>query len=117
MKVPVCVIIGAGPGNGAAYARVFSRAGYKVALLARGRESLDALAAEIAGAIQNHLTPQGVAVIVQCQHFWMCYRGVRKPGSWTTTSKLHGVFLSDSAAWMELLTLIGMPRNIGASSI
>jgi len=49
MKVPVCVIVGAGPGNGAAFARAFSRAGYKVALLARGRESLDALAAEIAG--------------------------------------------------------------------
>ena len=50
MKVPVCVIVGAGPGNGAAFARQFSRAGYHVALLARGRENLDALAAEIAGA-------------------------------------------------------------------
>ncbi len=49
MKVPVCVIVGAGPGNGAAFARQFSRAGYKVALLARGQEGLDALAREIAG--------------------------------------------------------------------
>jgi NAD(P)-dependent dehydrogenase (short-subunit alcohol dehydrogenase family) len=49
MKVPVCVIVGAGPGNGAAFARQFSRAGYRVALLARGRDSLDALTAEIAG--------------------------------------------------------------------
>ena len=32
------------------------------------------------------LTPQGTAVILQCQHFCMCYRGVRKPGSWTTTT-------------------------------
>jgi len=50
MKVPVCVIVGAGPGNGAAFARQFSRAGYHVALLARRREPLDALAAEIADA-------------------------------------------------------------------
>ncbi len=49
MKIPVCVIVGAGPGNGAAFARQFSRAGYRVALLARGEESLDALTAEIAG--------------------------------------------------------------------
>jgi hypothetical protein len=49
MKVPVCVIVGAGPGNGAAFARQFSRAGYKVALLARGREGLDALTRKIAG--------------------------------------------------------------------
>jgi len=43
----------------------------------------------------------------------MCYRGVRKPGSWTTTSKLHGVFLQDAATRSELLTLIGMPKTIG----
>ena len=38
MNIPVCVIVGAGPGNGAAFARQFSRAGYRVALLARGRD-------------------------------------------------------------------------------
>jgi len=71
------------------------------------------LTAQIARAIHDILHPQGVAVIMQCQHFCMCYRGVRKPGSWTTTSRLHGVFLEDSRARMELLTLIGMPRAIG----
>ena len=50
MKVPVCVIVGAGPGNGAAFARQFSRAGYHVALLARGQETLDGLVSEIADA-------------------------------------------------------------------
>jgi GTP cyclohydrolase I len=73
------------------------------------------LTAQIAGAIATHLKPQGVAVIMQCQHFCMCYRGVRKPGAWTTTSKLEGVFLRDAAARMELFTLIGLPREIGQS--
>ena len=50
----------------------------------------------------------GVAVIVQARHFCMCYRGVRQPGAWTTTSKLHGVFLKSAAARMELFTLIGI---------
>ena len=49
MSVPVCVVVGAGPGNGAAFARQFSRAGYRVALLARSRETLDSLTTEIAG--------------------------------------------------------------------
>lgn len=71
------------------------------------------LTAQIADTINHALEPQGVAVIIQCQHFCMCYRGVRKPGSWTTTSKLHGVFLRDAAARMELFTLIGMKPEIG----
>lgn len=74
------------------------------------------LTKQVADALQQHLVPQGVAVIVQCQHFCMCYRGVKKPGSWTTTSKLHGLFLKDSAARMELFTLIGLPRSVGRSS-
>jgi GTP cyclohydrolase I len=71
------------------------------------------LTAQIAGAIWRVLRPQGVAVILHCQHFCMCYRGVRKPGSWTTTSKLHGCFLNDEASRQELLTLIGMGKGIG----
>lgn len=71
------------------------------------------LTKQIADAFQTHLKPQGVAVILQCQHFCMCYRGVKKPGSWTTTSKLHGLFLKDAAARMELFTLIGLKRQIG----
>ena len=73
------------------------------------------LTAQIANAINETLTPQGAAGILQCQHFCMCYRGVRKPGSWTTTSRLTGCFLEDPAARMELLTLIGMPRSIGGA--
>jgi GTP cyclohydrolase I len=66
------------------------------------------LTAQIAGAIQEALQPHGVAVIVQCRHFCMCYRGVRQPGAWTTTSKLHGTFLRSAAARMELFTLLGI---------
>lgn len=74
------------------------------------------LTAQIAGAIMDVLEPQGVAVVIQAQHFCMCYRGVRKAGSWTTTSKLHGVFLREPATRQELLTLIGMQRQIGGTS-
>ena len=71
------------------------------------------LTKQIAEALETHLAPQGVAVILQCQHFCMCYRGVKKPGSWTTTSKLYGAFLDNAASRMELFTLIGLKREIG----
>jgi NAD(P)-dependent dehydrogenase (short-subunit alcohol dehydrogenase family) len=50
MSRPVCVIVGAGPGNGAAFARRFAREGYAAALLARDIESLRTLEQEIDGA-------------------------------------------------------------------
>ncbi|MHC4947350.1 MAG: GTP cyclohydrolase I FolE [Planctomycetota bacterium] len=71
------------------------------------------LTSQIARTIHESLRPLGVAVILQCQHFCMCYRGVRKPGSWTTTSKLYGCFLENEASRLELLTLIGLKRDIG----
>lgn len=49
-ETPVCVIVGAGPGNGAAFARRFASAGYRVALLARGQARLLSLAATIPDA-------------------------------------------------------------------
>jgi GTP cyclohydrolase IA len=84
-----------------------------VDVFAKRLQVQEKLTKQIADAIQLHLQPQGVAVILQCQHFCMCYRGVKKPGSWTSTSKLHGLFLLDAAARMELLTLIGLKRDIG----
>jgi len=47
---PVCVVNGVGPGNGAAFARRFAAAGYRVALIARSAGFCDSLAAEIGDA-------------------------------------------------------------------
>lgn len=84
-----------------------------VDVFAKRLQVQEKLTTQIAEALQTHLAPQGVAVILQCQHFCMCYRGVKKPGSWTTTSKLHGAFLNNAASRMELFTLIGLKREIG----
>jgi NAD(P)-dependent dehydrogenase (short-subunit alcohol dehydrogenase family) len=46
----VCAITGVGPGNGAAFARRFASAGYRVALLARSQERLEQLEQEIPGS-------------------------------------------------------------------
>jgi GTP cyclohydrolase I len=71
------------------------------------------LTAQIANAIQEAIQPQGVAVILKCKHFCMCYRGVKKPESWTTTSKLHGLFMDNPSTRMELFTLLGMGASNG----
>lgn len=50
MNKPVCVVVGVGPGNGAAIARQFAERNYTVALLARSTKFTDALACELNGA-------------------------------------------------------------------
>jgi NAD(P)-dependent dehydrogenase (short-subunit alcohol dehydrogenase family) len=50
MSKPVCVVVGVGPGNGAALARRFHAEGYAVALLARSTELTAELARELDGA-------------------------------------------------------------------
>ena len=83
-----------------------------VDVFAKRLQVQEKLTVQIAQAIEESLAPQGVAVVLQCQHFCMCYRGVKKPGSWTTTSRLRGIFLHDSAARMEFLTLLGLRKEI-----
>lgn len=50
MAQPVCIITGAGDGTGAAIARRFTEAGYRVALLARTEERLRKLESELEGS-------------------------------------------------------------------
>ncbi len=50
MTKKVCVVVGVGPGNGAAIARRFGGEGYAVALLARTTETTEALAKTLADA-------------------------------------------------------------------
>jgi len=66
---------------------------------------------QIANAIEEVLQPAGVAVIIQCQHFCMCHRGIQKANSWTTTSKLTGAFLNNPSSRSELFQLIDMNKK------
>ena len=54
MSKPVCVVVGAGPGNGAAFGRRFVEAGYQVALLARSLDKVQAMATEIGGDARGY---------------------------------------------------------------
>jgi len=82
-----------------------------VDIFAKRLQVQEKLTAQIANSIQEHLQPLGVAVVVQARHFCMCYRGVRQPHAWTTTSKLTGVFLEDPATRSEFLRLISIGQE------
>ncbi|MEL6553099.1 MAG: GTP cyclohydrolase I FolE [Cyanobacteria bacterium J06621_11] len=64
------------------------------------------LTAEISKAIEEVLQPKGVAVVVEGSHMCMVMRGVQKPGSWTVTSSMRGVFESDAKVRQEFMSLI-----------
>src|SRR5687768_12357194 len=50
MSKPVCVVVGVGPGNGAAFARRFAEEGFDIALLARKLELTSELAGKLRGS-------------------------------------------------------------------
>jgi GTP cyclohydrolase I len=61
---------------------------------------------EIADLLMNELDARGVAVILEATHTCMTIRGVRKPGSITTTSAMRGTFRANPATRSELLALV-----------
>jgi GTP cyclohydrolase I len=69
------------------------------------------LTTQVADAIEATLKPRGVLVVVEAEHLCMAMRGVRKPGSSTVTSAVHGVFRADPAARMEAMQFIDGSRR------
>jgi GTP cyclohydrolase I len=68
-----------------------------VDVFARRLQIQERLTAQIAEALEQHLQPLGVAVLIEATHFCMVCRGVRKQNSCMTTSKLTGLFRSAEA--------------------
>lgn len=62
---------------------------------------------EILKHLQDKLGTEDVAVILNCQHFCVCMRGVKDPSSTTITSHLGGIFF-DAAARQELFNMINL---------
>jgi GTP cyclohydrolase IA len=75
-------------------------------IYARRLQVQERLTSQVADALTECLDPVGAICIVEAEHFCMTMRGIQRPGTVTTTSALRGVFLEDSKARSEALSLI-----------
>lgn len=70
---------------------------------ARRLQIQEQLTEQIADAIQNHLSPLGVGVVVEAKHLCMVARGVEKQNSVMVTHALRGTILNDQKARQEFM--------------
>lgn len=77
-----------------------------VDVFARRLQVQERLTTQIADALQDALSPHGVAVVIEAYHLCMMMRGVQKQNSQTVTSALTGVFRTDEKTRSEFLELI-----------
>ena len=74
-----------------------------VNIFARRLQVQERLTNQIADAIDKHLSPMGVGVIINARHMCMESRGVRTPGSYTVTCSLRGNFKNDPTVRAEFM--------------
>lgn len=72
---------------------------------ARRLQVQERLTSQIADALDEHLQPKGVGVIIRARHMCMESRGLCQQGHHTITSALRGVLKSDPAARAEFMML------------
>ncbi len=80
-------------------------------VLARRLQVQERLTASIANIVMKKLKPYGVIVVMEAEHLCMIMRGVKKPGSYTITSAVRGVFKKNEKTRAEALSLIMSRRQ------
>ncbi|MEI7547584.1 MAG: GTP cyclohydrolase I FolE [Actinomycetota bacterium] len=74
---------------------------------ARRLQVQERLTVQIADDLVNRLGASGAMVVINAEHLCMTIRGVRMPGSTTTTSAVRGLLKDRPASRAEALTLLG----------
>ena len=83
-----------------------------VDVFARRLQVQERLTDQVADAIMEVLTPQGVGVVIEAAHLCMMMRGVEKQNSRTVTSALRGLFVQDPRTRTEFLQLVHAGRPL-----
>jgi GTP cyclohydrolase IA len=71
----------------------------------------EAMTAQIAQAIDQHLDPRGVAVMIEAAHTCMSTRGVGKQDVATITTQFTGEFKSNPVMQVRFMDLVRAPKN------
>lgn len=79
-----------------------------VELFARRLQIQERLTSNIAGALQQALEPQGVAVVIEAEHACMTSRGVRSHSTKMVTKRMLGTYRDDTALRREFLSSLGL---------
>jgi len=82
-----------------------SKAKRLVDIFARRLQVQERMTVQIADAMQKHVDPTGVGVMVHARHMCMEARGVECAGVSTTTSALRGVIMREPETRAEFLAL------------
>ena len=77
-----------------------------VDVFARRLQVQENLTTQIADALMNVLSPEGVAVVIEAKHLCMMMRGVEKQNSIMKTSCLLGCFKDSATTRSEFLSLL-----------
>jgi GTP cyclohydrolase I len=77
-----------------------------VNMYARRLQIQERLTSQIAKAIQDRLSPEGVGVVIEARHLCMVMRGVEKQHSSAMTSAMLGAFRENKQTRDEFLSLI-----------
>jgi GTP cyclohydrolase I len=78
---------------------------------ARRLQVQERLTVQIAEALQEHIQPRGVGVVIEAMHFCMIMRGVEKQNSVAVTSCMLGAFRDQVQTREEFLALIRKKHN------
>jgi GTP cyclohydrolase I len=77
-----------------------------VDVYARRPQVQERMTSQIADGLNDALQPRGVLVVIEAEHLCMAMRGIRKPGSTTTTSAVRGIFKENPATRAEAMSLV-----------
>ncbi|MCR5865802.1 MULTISPECIES: GTP cyclohydrolase I [Aquincola] len=66
----------------------------------------------LADELQDRVKPDGLAIVMEADHFCMHWRGVKDDESMMTNSVMRGAFLKDSTLRREFLSLLSK-KNLG----
>ena len=81
-----------------------------VEVYSRRLQVQERLTNQIADALETHLEPHGVAVLVEARHLCMTMRGVEKHNAVVTTTALRGRFVDDASLRAEYFAQLNNPR-------